>query len=277
MTETNPAESNASERRRWNDDAWTAAWPNRERLTSTVTGVLLDHLGLAQGERVLDVGSGGGWTSIAAGRQVGPQGEVVGADISGPLVALARRRAIEEGATNVHFVVCDVQRDDVPGSPFSAAMSQFGVMFFDEPVTAFTNIASKLDRRSRLSFACWQPLELNPWFVGHAVGAYLPPLPDPPAGKARTGPFALSDAAHTDVILAEAGWRAVVNTPYEMTATVPKSTIVDAAQLAFMGVPDDRIEPAAEAAGRYMDQFDRGDDRYELPIAFRIVSAVRAG
>ena len=66
--------ANEHERRRWNDEGWVAVWPKRERLTDAITPYLLDALALRPGERVLDVGSGGGKATIAAARAVGPDG-----------------------------------------------------------------------------------------------------------------------------------------------------------------------------------------------------------
>ena len=66
------------------------------------------------------------------------------------------------GADNVTFVLADAQTDSFPGAPFDAAISQFGVMFFDDPVAAFANIRAQLRPGGRLAFACWQPLRREP-------------------------------------------------------------------------------------------------------------------
>jgi trans-aconitate methyltransferase len=102
---------NAAERARWNDDAWTKAWPKREVLTDSVTPTLLAALGLRPGERVLDIGCGGGKATIAASRQVQPGGRPVGADISEALLALARQRAA--GTRLATFERADMQVDQV--------------------------------------------------------------------------------------------------------------------------------------------------------------------
>src|SRR6202042_1616139 len=134
-----------------------------------VTAFLLDAAALQPGEQVLDVGCGGGKTSLAAARGVGPEGAVVGADLSTPLTTLASRRAAEAGVENVTFRVVDMQTDTVPGGPFDVALSQLGVMFFEEPVTAFGNIRSHLKPGGRIVFACWQTMERNPWFFAPAI------------------------------------------------------------------------------------------------------------
>lgn len=58
---------------------------------------------LEPGERVVDVGSGAGFDSILAGRQVGPQGRVVGVDMTAEMLAKARRNAADLGMRHVEF------------------------------------------------------------------------------------------------------------------------------------------------------------------------------
>ena len=58
---------------------------------------------LAAGERVLDLGSGGGIDVLLAARQVGPSGHVYGVDMTDEMLALARANAARSGAGNVEF------------------------------------------------------------------------------------------------------------------------------------------------------------------------------
>lgn len=58
---------------------------------------------LAEGERVLDLGSGGGIDVLLSARRVGPTGFAYGVDMTPEMLALARRNAAEAGATNVEF------------------------------------------------------------------------------------------------------------------------------------------------------------------------------
>ena len=266
-------ESNDAERRRWNDDFWASVWPKREALTRTVTDLLMTAVAPRAGERVLDVGSGGGATTIAAGRLVGDTGAAVGADISAPLVALARRRAADAGAANVSFSVADVQHDSVGGAPFDVALSQFGVMFFDEPVTAFANIRRHLRPGGRLGFACWLPIERNPWFVGPALAGFAPPPPPPAPGKSATGPFSLADPGRVAAILGQAGWTAVEDTPHDLIAHVDRDAIVDDGQLRFLGVPAESFDAASHAVDAHLEQLRAGDGRIDAPLAFQIVTA----
>ncbi|MDQ2708801.1 MAG: class I SAM-dependent methyltransferase [Actinomycetota bacterium] len=268
------AATNEAERRRWNDEYWASVWPSREQLTDAVTDVLLGHLDLAAGQRVLDVGSGGGGTALAVARRVGPAGSVVGADISRPLVHYATRRAEEQGVANVRFVVADAQSESIDGAPFDAAASQFGVMFFEEPTTAFANIRAHTVPGGGLAFACWQPADRNPWHAGHAVGRFLEPPPQPAQGKSPTGPFSLGDATRTAEVVAAAGWAGVERTPYELPVTVEQEAIaIDDAQLAFMGVPDSQLDEARRAVEHHVAGLRRDDGRCDVVLAFQVFTA----
>jgi SAM-dependent methyltransferase len=270
MNETEP---NEAERQRWNDATWAKAWPKRERLTTAVTDVLLAQAGLRRSDKVLDVGTGGGVAALAAGRLVA-DGTVVGADISTPLLELARSRADAQDAGNVSFVVADVQRESVPGGPFDAVISQFGVMFFDEPETAFANIRRQLVDGGRLAFACWRAPELNPWFPGPALAGIAPAPPPPAPGKSATHPFSLADPEHAAAILEASGWREVAHTAHDLVVTVERDTIVDDEALGFFGVPAESFGAVWEAIDRQIAPITRDDGRIDAPLAFQIFTAV---
>jgi SAM-dependent methyltransferase len=196
---------------------------------------------------------------------------VVGADISVPLVGFAAQRARDRGAANVRFVVADVQREGIDGAPFTAAISQFGVMFFDEPVVAFANIRAQLGPGGRLAFVCWQAPAKNPC----SVAPFVAPPPPPAVGKSPTGPFSLSDPDHTTSILAAAGWSAIQRTAHERNVTVDPDAIVDDGQLTFLGVSDRDFDAARTAVNDHLADLQRDDGRYNAPLAFQVFTAAR--
>ncbi len=266
---------NQGERKRWNDERWADMWPNREQLTDIATPILLDVVAPQRAERILDIGSGGGKTALGAATLVGETGAVVGADISEPLVALSRERALQAGVSNVAFIVADMQTDRLSAEPFDAAMSQFGVMFFDDPVQAFTNIADHLRPKGRLVFACWQPIQHNPWHIGPTLSRFTGPPPTPGPGKSPTGPFVFGDPAQPFRILEASGFIDPNCTAYELVVRAKASAIYDDGQLMVAGVSPDVMGEANAAMAEHVQQFAVGDDLYDFPLAFQIITARR--
>lgn len=268
---------NDAERARWNDPHWSSVWPKREALTDVVTDTLLDRLALRPGDRVLDVGSGAGSATMKAAARVAPGGSVVGADISGPLVDFASERARAAGVENVRFVAADVQTDAIGDGPFTVGMSQFGVLFFDEPVMAFANVGAHLDVGSRFGFSCWRPMAENPWWIGHALAGMVPAPPAPAPGKAATGPFSLADWERTGELVADAGFVDVACEAVDQTASVSRDAVFDDFQLRFLGVAPEQMEDARRAVDENLDAFADADGggSYTVPLAYWIVTAVR--
>jgi SAM-dependent methyltransferase len=270
------AVANESETKRWNDERWAAAWPSRERLTEAVSSYLVAVAGPRPGLRVCDIGCGGGLLSIAMAQAVAPDGDVVGYDISAPLLDLARRRADDAAVANVRFVETDVQTGDLDESLFDLAVSQFGVMFFDEPTAAFAAIRGNLVPSGRFVFVCWQGVERNPWHLGTALKSLLPPPRVPAPGKSPVGPFSLGDDEYVRELLEAAGYASVRSTPHETTVRAPASAVVDRSVFGLMGILPDREEEACAMAERHLDRFavaGEGDNTYDYPLAFTVYEA----
>jgi SAM-dependent methyltransferase len=166
---------------------------------------------------------------VELARRVGPGGEVVGVDISAPMLERARENARGRGVTNVGFENADAQTHALPGASFDLLFSRFGVMFFAEPAAAFANLRRSLRPAGRLAFVCWQAPTLNPWAIVPlmAAAAHLP-LPPPPAPDAP-GPFAFADQDRVRQILGDAGFRNVEFESVAMQLIVGGSTDIDSA------------------------------------------------
>lgn len=219
----NAAGPNAEQITYWNETAgpkWVAL---EEMLDEQIRGlgeVLMDRVGIGRGERVLDVGCGTGQTSLALARRVGPSGRVCGVDISAPMLDRARERARSAGADNVAFVGADAQTHPFEPATADVGFSRFGVMFFADPVVAFTNLRGALRPGGRLGFVCWQSLPDNPWmFVPAMVAAQHVALPLP-ASPDAPGPFAFADPGRLREILERAGFTGVGIDDHRTTLTV---------------------------------------------------------
>jgi len=78
---------------------------------------------LAPGQWVLDLGSGAGFDALLAARKVGPQGRVVGLDMTDAMLERARRNAESAGAQNVEFRKADIESLPVDDGCFDVVLS----------------------------------------------------------------------------------------------------------------------------------------------------------
>jgi SAM-dependent methyltransferase len=209
MSRQQTASPNVAQVDYWNAAAgttWARFHDLLDRQIAPLGAEALRVLAAAAGEQVLDVGCGCGQTTLDLAARVGPTGGVVGVDVSAPMLDIARARPVPRGAGAVEFRAADVQVAALGHGRFDAAFSRFGVMFFDDPVAAFSNIRAALRSGGRLAFVCWQPLAVNPWMNEPLAAArpFLPPLapPEPDA----PGPFAFADPERVRSILGSAGF-----------------------------------------------------------------------
>jgi SAM-dependent methyltransferase len=201
---------NDTQARYWNEQAgqsWVAMQRDLDAELEPFGVALLGKLGLGAGERVLDVGCGAGATSLMLAERAHP-GQVVGIDISAPLLARARERAA--AVDNLSFEQADAQTFAFPPASFDSIFSRFGVMFFADPIAAFTNLRSALKTGGRLGFVCWRAWTENPSFSLPLEAAlpFLPEPPEPPQADAP-GAFAFAHRDRTARILEGAGYRDV--------------------------------------------------------------------
>jgi ubiquinone/menaquinone biosynthesis C-methylase UbiE len=126
---------------------------------------LLRAAGLAPGMRVLDVGSGAGDVALLAAELVGPDGEVIGVDVDGAALRVARRRAQSLGLHQVTFVEDDMLSADI-GAGFDAAIGRLVLMYRADPAATLRQIAAKVRPGGVLAF---QELDMDP-----AVARSLP-------------------------------------------------------------------------------------------------------
>jgi len=79
--------------------------------------------GLREGERVLDLGSGGGIDCFLAAQQVGETGHVTGLDMTPDMLALARKNLANVGLTNVEFVQGEMESMPLPDEAYDVIIS----------------------------------------------------------------------------------------------------------------------------------------------------------
>jgi SAM-dependent methyltransferase len=205
---------NAEQIEYWNSaagDIWVAQQQRIDLQLDPLGRAALRALAPRPGEHVLDVGCGGGQTTLQLAEAVGRGGRVVGIDISSQLLAAARKRNRQVQAT---FELADAQTHQFEPA-FDAIYSRFGVMFFADPVAAFANLRRALKPGGRMAFVCWRREAENPAMTMPMAAAakYLPPTP--PQDPDAPGPFAFADDERLSRILEAAGFATIAITPHD--------------------------------------------------------------
>jgi ubiquinone/menaquinone biosynthesis C-methylase UbiE len=277
--------ANAEQHAAWNGDSgqrWVADAERRDRVLAPIAAVLLDAVGLRPGDSVLDIGCGCGATTLSAARAVAAGDDVVGIDLSEPMLEPARTRAAEQRVANVTFLAGDAQTHRLPADRFTVGMSRFGTMFFADPKAAFANIATALVAGGRLCLATWQPLAANDWLT--IPGAALLRYGELPASEqGAAGMFAQSDPEAVTTTLAGAGYTDVVLAAVTALLTLGHDPADATDYLANSGtgravlatIPADQ-QPAALDAVRAVLADHAGADGVHLDAAIWIVTATRA-
>jgi len=186
-----------------------------DRQLAPIADALLQRAELESRHSVLDVGCGCGATTLTA---AGDARSALGVDISRPLVEVAADRARLASLDNAEFLVADAQTHDFVNGAFDVVISQFGLMFFDDPVLAFSNLRRALAPDGRIVFTTWQGLSANEWLtlVARAVAPYSD-VPDLGGVANGAGMFALKDSSETAALLEAAGFRDISVEPVSPT------------------------------------------------------------
>ena len=144
------------------------AWVSQQAVISdvftSVTSVSFKAAAAKPGEHVVDIGCGTGDTLLDFARVVGSSGAALGVDVSVPMLGFARHRAAEAGYGNVSCALADATNYAFEPRWADLVYSRFGVMFFDDPVKAFTNIRGGMKPGARLVFVCFRTMPESPWF-----------------------------------------------------------------------------------------------------------------
>ncbi|WP_448509149.1 class I SAM-dependent methyltransferase [Immundisolibacter sp.] len=204
----------------WNGEGgeiWVRNMDRSEANFASLTPRLLAHAAARPGERVLDVGCGGGQTSRALAQAVSPNGAVLAVDISEPILRVARQR--HGAVANLAFLQADAGNADLGTACFDLLFSRFGVMFFADPVAAFRNLRRSLTPGGRMVFLCWRAMAENAWMAAPTAAAVAAlgeeHRPAPPADPRAPGPFAFADADYVRGILRHAGFDRVAIDPLD--------------------------------------------------------------
>lgn len=270
---------------------WLQLADSLDRQLSPVNDVLFPAAALVAGERVLDVGCGEGRTTRRVAALVGETGSVVGLDVSEEMLVRAAQIPVPDGAATIDWIVADVSHGPAawqPGPPFDAAISTFGVMFFNDPTTAFTTLAAAVRPGGRLAAAVWCRRDESELFdlpLGVATevldrhARHYEPLAD------DEGAFSIHSAPVAKDLLAGTGWddvgfavhRLAMKVAGGLTPAEAATSSLDFGPVRYRveGHPDElRDEMVATLTEIYADRVD-DDGHVVLDGAIGILTATR--
>ena len=119
----------------------------------------MNALGPTQGRTVLDVGCGAGQATLQLAERVGNSGHAIGIDIAPQVLSVARARL--RHLSWVSIIQADAAQPPLPDQSVDLVYSRFGVMFFPDPIRAFSNLRRVLRSSGQIGFVCWRSIREN--------------------------------------------------------------------------------------------------------------------
>lgn len=247
-------ESNQEQIDYWNGDAgkrWAREDAKMANLLQPVCAALLDHAGVGNCTSALDVGCGGGSQSLMLAQRMQAGSSVLGVDISAPMLKVAQSKTALTGpdTASLDFLQADASNYAFEAGSFDLLFSRFGVMFFDDPLQAFSNMRGALADNGRLAFCCWQSLRDNDWTL-LPMQAALQYVPKPEAAEPDApGPFAFAEPQRVRSILEGAGFTGVDIVPHTIDVSFGSAAGLSASVRELAGIgPVSRLLADADDA-----------------------------
>ena len=276
---------NADQIEYWNGDAgekWARHQDRLDAMFAPFSRAVLSLASAKAGERVMDIGCGCGSTTFDFAEAVGDKGRALGIDISGPMIARAKERAAVLGSP-AEFLLTDAATHDFGAAQFDVLASRFGIMFFDDPVSAFAHLRRALAPEGRTAIGCWRAFADNPWAaLPFAAARPLLPPQEPPVPGAP-GPFAFDDAGRFRDVLATAGFGSIEIQPFDaeltlgegadpLEAALNQSLEIGPLARAMKTLPESASGAVSDAVRKALGSHVR-DGAVRLPGAVWLVSA----
>jgi ubiquinone/menaquinone biosynthesis C-methylase UbiE len=126
----------------------------------------VERLALRRGTTVLDVGCGTGASAIPAAEQVGPEGNVIAADLAERLLEIGRRKAASRNLRNIEFRLGDMEDLGYPDQQFDAVVCVFAIFFVPDVAKQIRELWRMVRPGGQLAVTTWGPRVWEPGSTG---------------------------------------------------------------------------------------------------------------
>lgn len=190
----------------WRESAqyWAQHNATIRTMFAPLTGALIEHAEIREGQSVLDVAGGPGEPSLTIAETVGPTGSVTCTDAVAEMVETARAEADRRGIKNVRFQQCSAGDLPFPDKSFDAVVSRLGVMLFPDPLAAVREMLRVTKPGGRIAFVVWHKSELNPfcYAVTNVLDQHIEPQAEDPDAP---GAFRFAEPGKLSTVITQAG------------------------------------------------------------------------
>lgn len=234
---------------------------------SAVTEAIVAAAKIEPGLRVLDIACGTGEPAISIATLLAESGEVVGVDISGAPLEIARQRAEQRGMKNTRFEQADVHHLPFEDDSFDRVTSRLGIMFFADLPNALREMHRVLKPGGRITLLAWGVMG-QPYFSS-TIGTLLRQMPGSDMPEAARKMFAFGQPGLLPGKLRVAGFSAVqesfVTVPWTWPGTAGeawdyfKEVTVPFAPL-LNSVPPERRAEVDVAVVKAISEYAQGDE-----------------
>jgi SAM-dependent methyltransferase len=180
---------------------WNAAAPGWKKYgkdilkwMGPVSDQLIRSTGITSGHTVLDVATGAGQPALTIAKVVGPNGRVVGVDLSPEMLEVAKEEAAYQGLTNVvdFQVVEDETLSMFHDNTFDSVVCRNGLMFMPDPIKALKAFLRVLKPGGKASVTVWGSPDKAPVMevVMKTISKHVPDMKLPAPGTPG-GPFSI--------------------------------------------------------------------------------------